>query len=55
MPHIETLQHSGITSYRGIGEGLNSRGVRTARGGRWQVTNVRNVMARIAESAETHL
>ncbi len=51
LPLIETLQYSGITSYRGIAKALNSRGIRTARGGRWQVSNVRNVVGRAGRSA----
>lgn len=46
LPLIENLQCIGITSYRGIAQALNNRGVRTARGGQWQVSNVRNVMGR---------
>jgi DNA invertase Pin-like site-specific DNA recombinase len=46
MPVIESIQRSGISSLRGIAEALNNRGVRTARGGRWQVSNVRNLIAR---------
>jgi len=46
LPVIESLQRAGITSYRGIAEALNGRGIRTARGGTWQVSNVRNLMAR---------
>ena len=42
-----SLQKSGVTSLRGIAIGLNSRGIRTARGGEWQVSNVRNVLARV--------
>ena len=39
-----SIQRSGITSLRGIAIALNNRGVRTARGGQWQVSNVRNVL-----------
>lgn len=46
LPTMESLRRAGITSYRGIAEALNDRGVRTARGGRWQVSNVRNLIAR---------
>jgi DNA invertase Pin-like site-specific DNA recombinase len=46
MPAIHQIQQSGITSLRGIAIALNNRGERTARGGRWQVSNVRNVLAR---------
>jgi DNA invertase Pin-like site-specific DNA recombinase len=50
LPIIAKLQGTGITSYRGIAEALNGRGVRTARGGQWQVSNVRNLLARCARS-----
>jgi DNA invertase Pin-like site-specific DNA recombinase len=46
MPVVEQIQLGGITSYRGIAHTLEHRGIRTARGGRWQVSNVRNLMAR---------
>lgn len=46
LPIIATVQRTGITSYRGIAQALNDRGVRTARGGTWQVSNVRNLLAR---------
>jgi DNA invertase Pin-like site-specific DNA recombinase len=49
LPLIERLQCAGITSYRGIARALNDRGVRTARGGQWQVSNVRNLLARLSE------
>jgi hypothetical protein len=46
LPIIASVQRSGITSLRGVAIALNSRGVRTARGGQWQVSNVRNLMRR---------
>jgi DNA invertase Pin-like site-specific DNA recombinase len=46
LPIVASLQRSGVISLRGIAAALNSRGVRTARGGRWQVSNVRNLLAR---------
>ena len=36
----------GLTDLRGLAAALNSRGVPTARGGRWHVSNVRNLLAR---------
>jgi DNA invertase Pin-like site-specific DNA recombinase len=48
MPVINKLREAGVTSYRGIAAALNGRGVRTARGGKWQVSNVRNLLARAA-------
>jgi DNA invertase Pin-like site-specific DNA recombinase len=50
VPIIATLQKSGITSLRGIAIALNGRGVRTARGGDWQVSNVRNVLGRFGSA-----
>lgn len=46
LPIIRSIQNSGIVSLRGLAIALNDRGVRTARGGKWQVSNVRNVLAR---------
>lgn len=46
LPVIASLQRAGITSLRQLAIALNNRGVRTARGGQWQVSNVRNVLAR---------
>jgi DNA invertase Pin-like site-specific DNA recombinase len=50
LPIVTSLQKAGVTSYRGIAAALNGRGVRTARGGRWQVSNVRNLLTRSALS-----
>ncbi|WP_353829957.1 recombinase family protein [Mesorhizobium sp.] len=49
LPIIASIQQSGITSLRGLAVALNSRGVRTARNGQWQVSNVRNILARQSE------
>ncbi len=46
LPIVQSVQRSGIVSLRGIAIALNDRGVRTARAGRWQVSNVRNLLAR---------
>ena len=48
MPIVESLRVNGVTDLRGLATALNSRGVRTARGGRWHVSNVRNVLRRSA-------
>ena len=48
LPIIGSLQANGVTHLRGLASALNSRGVRTARGGRWHVSNVRNVLRRSA-------
>ena len=46
MPVIEAIRATGVASLRGIAEALNARGVPTARNGRWQVSNLRNVIRR---------
>jgi DNA invertase Pin-like site-specific DNA recombinase len=53
LPIIAVIQRSGTTSLRGIASALNARGIKTARGGTWQVSNVRNVVRRAEGSAET--
>jgi DNA invertase Pin-like site-specific DNA recombinase len=45
---VESLRASGVTDLRGLASALNSRGVRTARGGRWHVSNVWNLLRRSA-------
>ncbi|HTV69111.1 MAG TPA: recombinase family protein [Rhizobiaceae bacterium] len=47
MPTIDAIRSIGINSLRGIALALNNRGVRTARGGQWQVSNVRNLIGRV--------
>jgi hypothetical protein len=37
---------TGVTDLRGLALALNVRGVRTARGGRWHVSNVGNLLRR---------
>lgn len=46
LPVIASIQRSGITSLRGIATALNNRGIHTPRNGQWQVSNVRNLIAR---------
>ena len=48
MPIIDALRSSGITDLRGLAAALNARGIRTARGGRWHVSNVRNIIGRVS-------
>ena len=50
LPVIEGLRRAGITSYRGMAQALNNRGIRTACGGKWQVSNLHNLIARAASS-----
>jgi DNA invertase Pin-like site-specific DNA recombinase len=46
LPVVRQLQASGITTTRAIAEALNARGIRTARGGEWHGSTVRNLLAR---------
>lgn len=51
LPVIEQLQRSGISSLRMIALALNARGIKTARGGVWHATSVKNVIDRAMPSA----
>jgi DNA invertase Pin-like site-specific DNA recombinase len=46
MPIIRQAQAAGAKSLRAIADVLNSRGVRTARGGIWAATQVRDIIRR---------
>jgi DNA invertase Pin-like site-specific DNA recombinase len=46
MPIIDSLRLAGVRDLRGLAQALNTRGVRTARGGRWHVSNVKNLIDR---------
>jgi hypothetical protein len=46
MPIVESLRAAGVRDLRGLAAALNNRGVRTARGGRWHVSNVKNIIGR---------
>jgi DNA invertase Pin-like site-specific DNA recombinase len=47
MPVIEQVKAAGATSYHAIAAELNTRGVRTARGGTWGASTVRGIMLRV--------
>lgn len=46
-PVVEVLREEGHTTLRALANALNDRGMMTRRGGRWQVSNVRNLLARL--------
>jgi len=46
LPIIEDLRAAGVTTLKGIAAALNTRGVQTARGGRWEPTTVKRILAR---------
>ena len=50
-PVIEAIRTEGHGSLRAIAAELNARGMRTRRGGRWHVSNVQNLLARLASAA----
>jgi hypothetical protein len=47
VPIIETLRASCVRDLRGLASALNNRGVRTAPGGRWHVSNANNLVDRL--------
>ncbi|BAE53318.1 recombinase family protein [Paramagnetospirillum magneticum] len=49
-PIISSIQASGVTSYAAIADVLNTRGIKTARGGQWHASSVRNVVLRSAQA-----
>jgi len=46
LPIVRQIQAAGVTTPRAIAAALNDRGVRTARGGVWHDSTVRNLLAR---------
>jgi DNA invertase Pin-like site-specific DNA recombinase len=46
LPVVDAVRTSGVTTLSGITEALNARGVRSARGGRWHISSVQNLLAR---------
>jgi len=50
-PHLRSIQRSGASSLADIADALNERGVRSAKGGTWHRSAVRNLLAR-AKSCE---
>jgi DNA invertase Pin-like site-specific DNA recombinase len=49
-PVVEALRVEGHVALRALAEVLNARGMMTRRGGRWHVSNVRNLLARLGAS-----
>ena len=48
LPIVRQIQAAGATTHRAIAAALNARGIRTARGGAWHDSTVRNLLARDA-------
>lgn len=45
---VEDIQASGVTSLAGVASELNARHMRTARGGKWHASSVKNLLQRLA-------
>ena len=46
LPIVRQIHAAGVTTFRAVAAALNDRGVRTARGGAWHDSTVRNLLAR---------
>jgi DNA invertase Pin-like site-specific DNA recombinase len=46
LPIVRQIEAAGATTHRAIAAALNARGIRTARGGAWHDSTVRNLLAR---------
>jgi DNA invertase Pin-like site-specific DNA recombinase len=51
LPLLKAIQNSGATTLDAITRALNERGVRSARGAKWHVSSVRNLLSRIEKFA----
>jgi hypothetical protein len=48
---VDAIRAEGHTTLRAIADELNARGMLTRRRGRWQVSNVRNLLLRLEQVA----
>jgi DNA invertase Pin-like site-specific DNA recombinase len=46
LPIVRQIEAAGVTTHRAIAAALNARGIRTARGGAWHDSTVRNLLRR---------
>jgi DNA invertase Pin-like site-specific DNA recombinase len=54
LPVVHQIQAAGATGLAAIAKALNDRGIRTAHGGAWHETTVRNLLARATRGAPGH-
>jgi DNA invertase Pin-like site-specific DNA recombinase len=47
LPIIQAIRSTGAVTLRDMASALNQRGIRSARGGRWHVSSVLNILARV--------
>jgi DNA invertase Pin-like site-specific DNA recombinase len=52
LPVIEAVRRNGANTLEAISSALNQRGIRSARGGRWYVSSVSNLLARAQKFAQ---
>jgi DNA invertase Pin-like site-specific DNA recombinase len=52
IPVIEAVRRNGADTLQAISCALNQRGIRSARGGRWHVSSVSNLLARAQKFAQ---
>lgn len=52
VPVMASIRAKGHASRRAIAAALNARGVLTRRGGTWHVSNVRNLLLRLAQAED---
>jgi hypothetical protein len=50
LPILKTVQKAGATTLAEIAEALNERGIRSASGGKWHRSAVRNLLVRVQSS-----
>jgi hypothetical protein len=53
LPIIQAIRGTGATTLRDMTAALNQRGIRSARGGRWHVSSVMNLLARASAVPST--
>jgi hypothetical protein len=46
LPVIQAIQAAGATSFASIANRLNEHGIESARGGKWHISSVANVLSR---------
>jgi hypothetical protein len=46
LPAIQAMKANGLVGLGALATALNARGIRTARGGRWHASSVRNLLLR---------
>jgi DNA invertase Pin-like site-specific DNA recombinase len=51
MPVVEAIRSTGSTTLEAITDALNQRGIRSARGGKWHVSSVSNLLGRAQKFA----